>query len=100
MTDTKKLSDEAYAIGFTVGLKALEIEKRCNAGMDHNSAESKKFAAELNSLEGMRIGYLLAAKTLLNEDDWQQFVYRSALSDTFEADVEHAKSLIIQPPKQ
>jgi hypothetical protein len=73
------LSKQFHGIAFLVGAKLLEAKRRCDAGMMADSDEGRRLGNEAAELLALNDGFIYAAKLLLPEDDWNQFIYRSAL---------------------
>jgi hypothetical protein len=97
--NTEQLAKDIHAIAFVVGAKLIQAQKRCDEGMDIHSEESETLGREARELFGLQDGFLYAAKLLLDEDDWHQFVYRCGLTpQMIEESIARAKAKIPSLP--
>lgn len=97
--NTEKLARDIHAIAVLCGSKLIAAEKLCNSGADWTGKELPALAGEINNLNGLLNGIYYTAKTLLSEDDFQQFIYRSGIdSEVITSGIQSAEQTIATEP--
>lgn len=99
MSDTAKLATDVHALAVKFGAILIQSEKLCNEGAAWDGEELTRLAGEIREVNGLLNGIYFTAKSLLDEDDFNRFVYRCGIQrGLIEDGIAQAQAAIIPIP--
>lgn len=79
MPGTLQLSNDMHKLGLKFGATLLKMKGRFAEGMKENSAEAEQLTRETIALHATMQGIHFTAKACLDEDEFNQFLYRTGI---------------------